>query len=445
MPGNEHGTRYGWLAWSQVIASFLISFCTLGLGNSYGAFQSYYQHNILESYSPSDISWIGTTQGFLLSIVGIISGPLYDRGYMKSLVYAGTALNVLGLVATSFSTNYAWTFVSYGVILGLGFGILYVPAQAAVQAHFTCKAALPTGISMAGSSVGGIIFPIMFRQLVEAIGFAWACRAIALMSGVLLMVACALVKPPPKPIVLTQTQDTIFNFRVLYDWKLLLFGCCALVLDMGIDVPFYFIPTFVQERLKRPPEIGDSLLAAMNGSSLFGRIFLSWLAGHLGPLRVFHSSILAACVLLLCWFTVDSLAGIIAFIIFFGFFVGGLMSLIPSSVAEIFPDTHLLGARIGLVEGFQGVGILIGPPIAGAIMDSPAGYLGVSVFCGALYFALILVMGVFTFRRRSATSLEEGGDEILELQDRGAPPGETDERMDQWKGSEVSINIVIKS
>ncbi|KAI0113126.1 MFS general substrate transporter [Daldinia grandis] len=404
-----------WLAWSQVVAAFLVQLCTLGLSNSFGSFQSYFEQNLLSTYSPSNIAWIGTTQGFLASIFGIISGPLYDKGYIRSLMYFGGALNVAGLVCTSFAGQYTWIILSFGIAIGLGSGALYVPSQAVVQAYFPEEnAALPTGISMTGSSVGGIIYPIIFRQLETKFGFSWACRALALANGVFLLISCLLIKPrePPRDSE-RNTSLRPFNCGTFYDWKLILLGICALLLNIGIDVPFYFIPTFVQTQLGLSPTVGDSLLAGINASALLGRIFLNWISNYSKPLITWQFTILGACVLLFCWSVIETLAGTIAFVIVYGFLVGGLTALIPSSVRELDPNSKAIGARIGLVEGFQGVGFLIGPPIAGAILESPAGYFGVSMFCGALYFALFLIVGILTCRRSAPA--EERPSESLAL------------------------------
>lgn len=405
----------GWLGWSQVIASFLTNVCTLGLSNSFGVFQSYYEHNTLSSHSSSEISWIGTTQGFLLSIIGIISGPLYDRGYIRHLMYTGTLLNVIGLIGTSYSEKYSLIFVSYGLALGLGCGALYVPAQATIQTYFTTKAPLANGISMAGSSFGGIIYPIIFRHLEESVGFAWTCRVLALINCVLLVIACILIRPRSR----TESPSTVssFNWRALWNRNLLLLGTCALLLNTGVDVPYYFISTFVQERLHRSAGEGDSLLAGMNGSSLVGRLALAWLAKYLEPINIWHFTILGACILLFCWSSVTSLAGMIAFVILYGFHVGGLIVLIPPCVRYICPDPDVLGARLGLIEAFQGVGFLVGPPIAGAILGTSLGYLGVSLFCGILYFALFLAVGFFTWRRLFGREVEKTSRENMELTD----------------------------
>ncbi|KAI1458810.1 MFS general substrate transporter [Annulohypoxylon moriforme] len=405
----------GWLGWSQVAASFLTNVCTLGLSNSFGVFQSYYEHNTLKSHSSSDISWIGTTQGFLLSIVGIVSGPLYDRGYIRYLMITGSILNVVGLLATSYAEEYSLIFLSYGLALGLGCGALYIPSQATIQTYFTTKSALANGIAMAGSSFGGIIYPIIFRELQQSIGFAWTCRTLALINGVLLTISCLLIRPRAR----TEETSTIstFNWRAFWNRDLLILGTCALLLNMGVDVPYYYTSIFVQEKLHSDAGVGDSLLASLNASSLVGRVALSWLAKYVNPLNIWQSNILAACVLLFCWSSVGNLPGMIVFVILYGFQVGGLIALITSCVRAICPDPDVIGARLGLVEAFQGVGFLVGPPIAGAILETPSGYLGVSIFCGTLYFALFLAVGFFTWRQFFGMPAVERPSDDVELSD----------------------------
>lgn len=85
-----------------------------GLSNAFGVFQAFYEEQVLEQHAPADIAWIGTTQGALLELVGFVSGPLYDRGYVCSLVFVGALLTVGGFVAASFAAQYYSAFLSLG-------------------------------------------------------------------------------------------------------------------------------------------------------------------------------------------------------------------------------------------------------------------------------------------------------------------------------------------
>lgn len=74
-----------------------------GLLASYGAFQEYYQ---TVSQSPSSISWVGSVQATLIVMVGVVTGPLVDLGYLRVLITVGMTLVVFGVMMTSLATQY---------------------------------------------------------------------------------------------------------------------------------------------------------------------------------------------------------------------------------------------------------------------------------------------------------------------------------------------------
>jgi MCP family monocarboxylic acid transporter-like MFS transporter 10 len=65
-------------AWLTVAGSFLVYYCSYGVINSFGFFQTYYQTEFLTSTRPSTISLIGTTQIALMSFLATISGAICD-------------------------------------------------------------------------------------------------------------------------------------------------------------------------------------------------------------------------------------------------------------------------------------------------------------------------------------------------------------------------------
>ena len=69
----------------------------------YGIFQTYYQADFLRDNSPSQISWIGSIQAFLLLFAGPLFGPFYDAGYFRHLCIGGNLLVVFGMMMTRWS------------------------------------------------------------------------------------------------------------------------------------------------------------------------------------------------------------------------------------------------------------------------------------------------------------------------------------------------------
>lgn len=120
---------------------------------SIGVFQTYYVETFPDK-SPSAISWIGSIQLSLLVILGMIVGPLYDYGYLRSLVWIGCSLSVLGMVMTSSSTQYWQLVISQGVVVGVGMGCLFIPSFAVLPQYFEKKRSLAVGIAQSGSALG---------------------------------------------------------------------------------------------------------------------------------------------------------------------------------------------------------------------------------------------------------------------------------------------------
>lgn len=125
-----------------------------GIVNTYGVFQTYYTSNLLNQESPSNISWVGSIGAFLLLIIGVATGPIYDAGYFRTLVAVGSFLVVFGMMMTSICKSYWEVMLAQGLCVGLGSGCLFIPSVAIVSTYFTTKKAFATGVAAAGSSLG---------------------------------------------------------------------------------------------------------------------------------------------------------------------------------------------------------------------------------------------------------------------------------------------------
>jgi hypothetical protein len=59
-------------AWTVLFGTWCVLFCTYGLGNSIGVFQTYYVNEALKEYSSSTISWILSFMQWLLNFMPIV-------------------------------------------------------------------------------------------------------------------------------------------------------------------------------------------------------------------------------------------------------------------------------------------------------------------------------------------------------------------------------------
>ncbi|WDK17652.1 major facilitator superfamily transporter [Colletotrichum graminicola] len=188
----------GYDAWMAVLSAHFIFMDTWGFVNSFGVFQTYYVRQL--GRPPSDISWIGSFQVFLLFFVGAFSGRFTDAGYFRHLFLCGSFLVLLGIFATSWCTQYWQIFLAHGVCVGLGFGLVFCPSLATLSTYFDRRRALAIGIAAVGSASGGLVFPSTVRQLLPRVGFPWAMRTLGFIQLATLSVGLVFLKPriPPR-------------------------------------------------------------------------------------------------------------------------------------------------------------------------------------------------------------------------------------------------------
>lgn len=189
-------------AWLQVLAGWLVIFSTWGWLNSFGAFQSYYTTTILPDVSPSAISWIGSLQACLTTCVGVFTGRLLDAGYFRPTYATGALIQLAGLFSMSAaaSPKYWHLVVSQGVLTGLGGGILFTPSLGLVATWFSRRRGLALGIVTTGNSTGGLLYPVIVRELIPRVGFQWTARVLGFVNMTCLAVAFALLRTrlPPR-------------------------------------------------------------------------------------------------------------------------------------------------------------------------------------------------------------------------------------------------------
>ena len=87
-------------------------------------------------------------------LTSIVTGPLFDLGYMHCLVNIDTSAIVFGMMMTSICHEYWQFFLAQGVMVGIGNGLQFLPSIAIVPQYFSRNKALASGVVAAGSCIG---------------------------------------------------------------------------------------------------------------------------------------------------------------------------------------------------------------------------------------------------------------------------------------------------
>ncbi|KAI0057041.1 MFS general substrate transporter [Artomyces pyxidatus] len=353
-------------AWSTLVGAFLVTFCTFGYSNTFGVYQDYYTRS--HAASASRISWIGSTQLYLLIAMGLPAGKLLDMGYFRQTIFAGSCIYVLSLFMVSIAhpDKYDQIFWSQGIGMGIGSGLLYIPAMAVQAHHWRAKRALAMGVVITGSSFGGIVFPITLNKLFHnSVGFAWGVRTSAFLVLCMLVAANLLMSArtsiaeqrKPKPDIKSLLLDVPYVFTIL----------AGLTCFAGIYFPYFYLQLF--SVLKGvDTNVAFYTLAIMNAASVPGRVIPNLFADRFGVYNMIIFAGLACGVLLLSLFGIATVTSSMIFAVLYGFFSGAFLSLLSPVLASLAQHENEIGVRLGLAFFFASLGALVGQPIDGALL-----------------------------------------------------------------------------
>ncbi|KAK4553601.1 hypothetical protein LTR86_009397 [Recurvomyces mirabilis] len=356
----------GLKAWLQVLGSFFVYWNAWGIINTFGVYQTYYETSLLSSSSPSDISWIGSVQATLLMLTGTLAGPLYDAGYVRTLLLGGSLLAVFGQMMLSLCTSYWQVFLAQAVCIGIGAGAIFVPGVAILSTYFNTKIATATGLAAAGSSLGGTIYPIVFYKLQPTIGFPWATRVIGFIMLATLIISNSVLKVR----VLPAGRRKFLDLSAFQEWPYIFFVAGNVCCFLGLYEPFFYIQSYAIQNNIANPNIAFYLLSIINAASTFGRIIPGYTADRVGPLNMIFPCTLLAGILCLCLAAAHSLGPVIAILVLYGFCSGTLVSLPPTIFVQLTKNRAVIGTRMGMGFAITSMGMLAGTPISGAILGA---------------------------------------------------------------------------
>ncbi|KAI1261262.1 MFS general substrate transporter [Xylariaceae sp. FL1019] len=395
-PPPPHLPMGGLPGWLQVAASFALFGNTLGLLNSFGVYQTYYETTLLASQSASDISWIGSIQSFFLMAIGVFIGPLYDAGHCRILLIVGTIAVTLGYMLTSISTQYWEIFLAQGVLTGVGTSCLTIPSIALVPPYFTpSDRPWAMGAASLGSSLAGIIYPLLFQTLQPRIGFPWAVR----IQGFIILFMCifAVVVARPRYGPKKRKFRELFKMAKLSDKQYMVYCVGIFFNNLGLFNPTFYILSYTELHGGAGHAVTKYLLSILNGSSIFGRLVPSWLSKRLGVNIAFLITVFLSSASVFYWTSATTLGGNIAFAVLYGFFFGGTVAFASVVLAAITEDLSYLGTRLGVLNILKGVASVAGAPIGGALIQSSGGYLSMQLFTGFSIFLSAFFSGILSY------------------------------------------------
>ena len=340
-------------------------------------------------------------QSFTLGVVGLLAGEIDAAGYRWILVTFGSFMIVGGTVAMSFASTWIHFLFAQSICIGIGAGCLYVPSVVLPAEAVHSKSTVAMGIAQSGGAVGGIIWPIIFQQLLPSCGFGWTIRISAIIACVTCGTASIAVfaeasrrKPEPLSCILRGMHSNAFDLRALKTASFAGFVLASFTSDLGLFGPTTYIDGYGLEIAHLSPSDAAALLPVMNAASVFGRLLPGALASWAGSFELLVPTAILTGALTFMWISVgDNVVGLFAFAAGYGVLYGAYIMLPEVAVIDFTKDQDRRGPRIGLCGFSNALGSLIGVPIAGRLLAVGKGYLGIQLFAGS---AMVLT-GVLMF------------------------------------------------
>ncbi|KAL2841000.1 MFS general substrate transporter [Aspergillus pseudoustus] len=373
-------------AWTCLLGSALIMFPSFGFQTAIGTVQDYLTLHQLVGYSVSEVGWITAVLIFLTLFIGVQIGPLFDRYGPRMLLIVGSSASFVSYLLLAECTKYWHFMLCLGVFAGFACAVVTTVSIAVLSHWFYRRRALASGLCMAGSSLGGILFPLLLRHLFPTYGWKWSIRVISLMSLVCYSAGIFLVKGRLAPSPLSRSTIDLKSFKsprlgflalAVFAFEFIIFGCAALV------------PTYI--RFAGLPENTQYYsLTILNGMSLFGRILPGFAADLVGRFNILLSLVtMTLIVMTAVWLPIGSRseATVYAVVAIFGFGSGGWISLAPVCAGQLC-RTEEYGQFYSTIYAVAAFGALLTVPIGGELLQSTTP----QVLIG--FYSAVLLMGL---------------------------------------------------
>ena len=361
-PGDLSSLR----RWLIVAAAFLSTFTCFGVAYSFGAFFESMSDEFGTGRGVTALMFALTTCFYFTG--GVVTGRLADRFGPRPVVVVGALSMGVGLLLTSMVQHIWVGYITYGVGVGTATACGYVPMVATVGGWFIRRRTLALGLAVAGIGAGTLVCAPLAASLIDRYGWRTTYVIFAIGGTLALLIASLGASRPP----LAGDGGSIELRELVRDRRFLTLYSSSLIATMALFTPFVFVKSYATDR-GIPSARAAAIVGVIGASSIVGRLGLGALGGRIGPIRLMQVAFAVMTGSYAIWLVAGGNYSIlITFAIVLGVGYGGFIALSPAAVALMF-GTNGMATVLGATYTGAGIGGLIGPPLAGVIIDR-AGY-----------------------------------------------------------------------
>lgn len=371
---------YGWMI---IFDCSLILFWLNGYNTTWGVLQTALLKRSKLNVDIQTITFAGTLSLGLLCAFGMASVRIMRAiGARNSFVVGMFFFGMAPILASFTLDNIGGLFVTVGALMGISSALVYAATNSLPILWFNKRLGIANGLVKAGGGVGATVLPLATQALIDRVGLAWTFRLLGIMMLATSIPAALSVRERG-----SSGQASRFEWSLLKNVNFMSLCIAGAVGVFALFVPPFFLPLFA-ESIGLSASTGAGLVAGFGASTAVGRLACGWACDRIGA---FNTLALAAFMnsvsMLAIWPVSSSLPPLMIFALVNGCANGGFFVALPTAIATLAPGTA--GAAISLMVSFWTPGYLLGPPIAGMLIQATGAAESSSIgpYRGAIFYS----------------------------------------------------------
>lgn len=303
---------------------------------------------------------------FFYALSMMLTGRILTTKNQRMILIIGILLIGLGWFLAGFASHFMIFLMGYGVMIGVGVGMVYGIPIKGIQDRFPLKKGLMTGLVLLGFGLSTLIVAPLSTYLIETYGLSQTFYIYAMIFMIVLVPISLIlgIHQDASEVSNIQENQKILNVSSI---KLYLYFVMATTIGLMMIGLSYYIGVTVYGFNPWSIALSMSLFAVMNGIS---RPIFGWLMDRKG----FYYSVKLSLLLIISASVISIInqgTHLVLFMISYGLFwfnLGAWLAIIPAAVSMKY-GRERYAKQYGLFFTGYGIGAIIGTLLSGFIMD----------------------------------------------------------------------------
>lgn len=382
---------------------FIATMATLAhmcLGTVYA--WSFFQNPVAETFGWSNAATAGafSLAIFVLGVTAAWGGINIDRIGSRKMAVIGSFLYASGYIISYFAfqaSSVVMLYLGYGLVGGMGLGLVYVAPVATVSGWFPDKQGLATGMVVMGFGLGAFVMSKVLAPIFMGMfnnNLSHTFLAIGILLLVILPIFSSFLQTKEKSAITKAVNGNMLHVIVkpsyIFIWIMFMLNIVAGMIFLSFQSPL-FQDLLKTEGLTDVAELaakGATLIAVSAIFNGVGRFFWGAVSDKLGRVTsfrlIFIIEIVVFVLLIVSKSPVLFFIGVCIVLLCYG----GGFGIVPALVKERYPA--IMASVYGITLIGWGVGGIVGPQIVAYMRDNYGADAGVYSFVAGV---ILLCLG----------------------------------------------------